>query len=167
MKTKISIKPNIEKSKVPYRRRENIREMPEVHVAGFCIKEEKSTIKVLIAKRNGDRILYPSLYEGCGGQLKGGETFEEGVLRHFSGEMSILVAVYEDLHTFYVIREPSQPCIQGIAFLCRYLSGEPKSDNHSELKWVDIKELKNMEDQSFIPNVKNEIISLVERYEKK
>lgn len=147
-----------------FHRREDVKETPEVHIAGFCIREEKETIKVLIAKRNDDRTLYPSLYEGCGGQLKSGETFEAGVVRHFSSEMGVLVAVYEKLHTFYVIREPSQPCIQGVAFLCRYLSGEPKSNNHSELKWVDIKELKNMEDQSFIPNVKNEIISLVERY---
>jgi hypothetical protein len=60
----------------------------------------------------------------------------------------------EDTHTFYYIQIPGQPVIPGIAFLCLYRSGEPKSENHTEVKWVTEEELKGMPREEFIPGVK-------------
>ncbi|MGB7533284.1 MAG: hypothetical protein WA977_09995 [Halobacteriota archaeon] len=50
--------------------REKVRETPEVHVAGLCIKNENDKITALIARRNKDRALFPGLYEGCGGAAR-------------------------------------------------------------------------------------------------
>lgn len=147
-----------------FQKREDVRETPEVHVAGFCIKEEAGTLKILIAKRGKTRNLYPSLFEGCGGQLKYSEGFIEGVIRHFRTEMNITVEVLENIHKFYSIIQPNEPYIPGIVFLCKLLEGKPLSNNHEEIKWVSEEELKNMEASLFIPNVKVEILKLLEIY---
>lgn len=147
-----------------FQKREDIREMPEVHVAGFCIMQESEALKILIAKREKNRSLYPSLFEGCGGQLKYSEGFTEGVIRHFRTEMNITVKVLENIHKFYSIKEPNEPYIPGIIFLCKHIEGKPFSNNHEEIKWVNEEELKSMEESLFIPNVKNEILELLEIY---
>jgi len=49
--------------------REEMRENPEVHVAGICFKKEHGKNFVLLGQRAKNRKLFPMLYEGCGGQL--------------------------------------------------------------------------------------------------
>ena len=145
-------------------KREDVKEMPEVHVAGFCIKEEADDIKILVAKRKVDRQLYPLLFEGCGGQLKYSEGFMEGVIRHFRSEMNITVKVLENIHRFYSIVQPNEPYIPGIVFLCKHIEGTPYSQNHEEIKWVSEQELLDMDASLFVPGVKAEIVKLVEMY---
>ncbi len=146
--------------------RELVRETPEVHVAGTCIAEEKQgAIKLLIARRSRGRRLYPGKFEGCGGQLRYSENFVEGLRRHFSQELNLDVEVLEHFHVFYEIREPNEPVIPGIRFLCRRVgSNEPWSTNHSELKWVTEEEFANMSSEDFVGNLKHEIIQLLVAY---
>ena len=146
--------------------RELLRETPEVHVAGTCIVEDRQGgIKLLIARRSPRRRLYPGKLEGCGGQLRYSETFVDGVRRHFSRELNLDVAVLEDFHLFYEIREPDEPVIPGIRFLCRRVgSNEPESTNHSELRWVTEEQFRNMPSADFVGNLKHEVIQLLERY---
>jgi len=146
--------------------REKLREYPEVHVAGLCIKTEGDIIKALIAKRSSKRNLFPSLYEGCGGQLKYSESFIVGVKRHFSQEMHIDVEVLEPIHSFYEIKEPGEPLIPGIRFLCKYIEGIPASKNHSEIRWISVDELKSIPSSDFIPDLKEEFINFIEMYGK-
>ena len=147
-----------------FQKREDLRETPEVHVAGFCIKEETEGIKILIAKRSKERRLYPELFEGCGGQLKYSESFVEGVTRHFRCEMNITIKVLENIHQFYSIVQPKEPYIPGILFLCKHIEGIPKSQNHEEIKWVSEQELLDIDASLFIPGVKAEVLKLVEMY---
>ncbi len=144
--------------------REQLRQTPEVHVAGVCIRQENGTIKVLVAKRTADRDLYPGLYEGCGGQLASGESLAEGVERHFKYEMGIDVEVLKDFYTLYEIREPGEPLISGIRMLCRYQQGTPTSPRHSEILWVTEDELNTMAEDAFIPGLKAQMLGLIERY---
>lgn len=146
--------------------REKIREAPEVHVAGLCIKIEEGNIMALIARRNPDRKLFPGLYEGCGGQLAYSESFIEGVKRHFRLEMHIDVDVIESIHKFYEIKESNEPLIPGIKFLCIYRGGTPESKNHSEIRWVSEEELKLIPTQEFIPSLKDEFIDFIEKFKK-
>jgi hypothetical protein len=147
--------------------REKIREKPEVHVAGICIKEVDNTIKILIAKRMSERKYFPDLYEGCGGQLRYSESLIEGVKRHFKLEMNIDVEVISDIHLFYEIRLPNEPLIPGIYFLCKYKSGEPTSLNHSKIDWISEKQFELMTQEEFIPGVKDEIKKLISIYRNK
>jgi class 3 adenylate cyclase/ADP-ribose pyrophosphatase YjhB (NUDIX family) len=146
--------------------RELIRETPEVHVAGTCITEDRQgRVRLLVARRSPGRRLYPGKLEGCGGQLRYSETFTDGVRRHFSQEMNLDVEVLEPLHVFYEIREPNEPVIPGIRFLCRRVgSNEPWSSNHSELRWVTEEEFQNIPAVEFVGELKTEVIQLLERY---
>lgn len=143
--------------------RENLKETPEVHVAGICYKRENDKIKVLLAYRNKDRKLYPDKIEGCGGQLQYSETFEQGVARHFRMEMGITVKVEPNVYALYSIQLPKQPVIPGVVFLCEHAEGEPSSSNHSKIEWVDIDKINGMNDELFIPNIKSEIFNLLRK----
>lgn len=144
--------------------RETIRHTPEVHIAGLCIKEKGNRIEALIAKRNKSRKLFPDLYEGCGGQLTESENFTTGVRRHYKLELNIDVEVIEDIHKFYYISQPPEPIIPGIKFLCRYSDGTPKSENHSELKWISETALKRMPEEAFIQGLKNDFLNFIKTY---
>lgn len=156
-----------ERNPLSFVTREHQRRTVETHVAGICIKEEKNQMYILIARRKNTRKLYPGLYEGCGGQLIQGELFTDGVRRHYKCEMGVSVDVMQDIHRFYYISPENEPTIPGIVFLCKYRSGEPNSENHTDIRWITIDELKNMSDTLFIPGIKNEITTLTEEYEKK
>lgn len=146
--------------------RELHRESPEVHVAGMCIDATSKGIRLLLATRAPTRKLFPNLIEGCGGQLRASETFAEGVARHFRLEMGVDVNVLEDFHCFYAIREPNQPTIPGIRFLCELVRGEPRSPNHSEVKWVTEAEFRKMPAERFVGELKREVLGLVERFKR-
>lgn len=145
--------------------REQRRETPEVHVNGICMRKANGTIELLISQRASDRRLYSGLYEGgTGGQLAHGESFVEGVKRHFKSEMGIDVEVLKNFSMHYEIREPNAPLIPGIRFLCRYQDGEPDSPRHSDIRWVTEDALRAMSEEKFIPGVKTEMLELTERY---
>jgi len=144
--------------------REKMREAPEIHVAGLCIKIEKGNIMALIARRETNRKLFPGLYEGCGGQLAYSESLSDGVKRHFRLEMGIDVDVIEHIHNFYEIKESNEPLIPGIKFLCIYSAGTPESKNHSEIRWVNEEELKLIPPEEFIPGLKDDFINFIEIY---
>jgi class 3 adenylate cyclase len=152
--------------------RESLRHEPEVHVAGQCVEYIRAgkggRVRILIARRSPARRLYKNLYEGCGGQLAPGETFVDGVRRHFQLEMNIDVHVIEELHRFYEIREAAEPLIPGIRFLCeRAGEQEPNSPNHSEVRWVSEKEFSSMPSTEFVPGLQEQVLSLVEEYKRR
>jgi class 3 adenylate cyclase/ADP-ribose pyrophosphatase YjhB (NUDIX family) len=142
--------------------REFNKEKPEVHVAGVCCKFEGGKYHILLAKRGKHRHLFPEKYEGCGGQLARNELFTEAVRRHFFLEMGVEVKVLGEHHLFYIIREPNEPLIPGIRFLCEYVGGEPKSENHfPDPRWFAEAELKKIPDDDFIPGLKKQMLTLL------
>jgi 8-oxo-dGTP pyrophosphatase MutT (NUDIX family) len=146
--------------------RENLKQTPEVHVAGMCIdNSNKRGLKLLLATRSKSRRIFPGKIEGCGGQLKYSESFSEGVERHFRLEMGIEVKVLPEMHCFYEIKEPNEPLIPGIRFLCeRVGDAEPSSNNHDKLEWVSESQFRNMSADRFVGNLKDEVIRLLDRY---
>ncbi|NQV17026.1 MAG: hypothetical protein HQ534_00565 [Armatimonadetes bacterium] len=146
--------------------REKLRQSPEVHISGLCIKIYANKIYALIAKRNDDRKLFPGKFEGCGGQLASNESFILGVKRHFLNELSINVSVIEEIHTFYCMHHPNEPIIPGIQYLCIYEDGEPNSKNHSEIRWISLFELKDLPKELFIHGLKEIFIDFIEQYKK-
>jgi class 3 adenylate cyclase len=147
--------------------REQLRETPEVHVAGTCFYEDRNTMKLLFARRAPDRSLFPGKLEGCGGQLRYSETFVEGIRRHYRQEFGLDVDVLPDFHNFYEIRVPNEPVIPGVRFLCRRVgTNEPSSANHTELMWISEGQFRNMPAEEFIEGLKHEVIELIEDYKR-
>lgn len=143
--------------------REMLRESPEVHVAGFCYRHnENGEVEILLSKRNKDRVLFPDLLEGCGGQLRNGESFVKGVKRHYLSEMRVTVDIPNvNDHLLYEIKS-NNGVISGIVFKCKYVDGTPESLHHSEQKWYTLKQIDNIPEDRFIPKVKEEIKQLFE-----
>lgn len=156
------VSPEIASNFIP---RERLRETPEVHVAGVCLRERGGKIELLLARRSVQRRIYPGKLEGCGGQLRYSESFEDGVQRHFKTEMGVDVEVLPNLHTLYKIAVPNEPTIPGIRFLCRIRNGSvPSSSNHSELMWVTEGKLRKMHAGDFVGSLRSETLSLLEDY---
>jgi isopentenyldiphosphate isomerase len=149
--------------------RERLKETPEVHVAGMCVRRsDKGHIRLLIARRELGREFYPGLYEGCGGQLALNETFADGVIRHFRKEMGIEVKVLVDLHCFYEIRLPNKPVIPGIRFLCEQVDQrEPKSIRHTDTRWVSEADFRDMKPDEFVGELKSQVLSLLDSFKKR
>ena len=149
--------------------RESLRQTPEVHVAGICFKQEKGDLYVLLGKRSPERRFYPNLFEGCGGQLALSELFIDGVKRHYKLEYGIEVAVFEEEHIFYYIQEPNEPLIPGVKFMCEYVEGTPRSENHvpPTPKWYSHEDFRKISEKDFIPGLKNEIEDFFKRFPKR
>ena len=146
--------------------REDLRENPEVHVAGICFKMEKGVSSVLLGQRAKSRRLYPLLYEGCGGQLARNELFHEGVIRHYKKEYHIDVKVHKEIFLLYEINESNEPKIPGVRYLCEYLSGTPSSLRHEPPtpRWFTEQEFTELCKEKFIPGLKDEITLFFCRY---
>jgi class 3 adenylate cyclase/isopentenyldiphosphate isomerase len=146
-------------------RREQLREEPEVHVAGTCVRDVDGELSLLVARRAADRKLYPGKLEGCGGQLRRSESFADGVRRHFDLELGLDVEVLTTFHRFYEVREPDLPLIPGVRFLCLITSDrEPRSDNHSEVRWLTEAEFRETPAAEFVGDLKQEVLELVNEY---
>jgi len=145
--------------------REELRETPEVHVAGICFRNEQGKAQVLLGLRSKSRRLFPSLYEGCGGQLACDELFHEGVARHYEKEYHIKVRVNRAIYSLYEIDKHNEPKIPGVRFLCEYESGTPFSQNHDPLPaWFSEDDFKDIPAEKFIPGLKAEIEQFFEKY---
>jgi len=150
--------------------REKVRETPEVHVAGVCMKDlDEQDPMILIARRVPGRSLHAKVYEGCGGQLARSEFFDEGVARHFRLEMNMEVNVHKDLHVFYEILQANEPKIPGIRFLCEPVDPDltPTSANHSEIVWKRMSQIRKMRSEDFVPGFQKDVESLIKQFKAK
>lgn len=147
--------------------REKLRERPEVHVAGVCIRVTGNAVDLLLARRSNKRSLFPGLLEGCGGQLRLSESFAGGVERHFLTELNVRVKVLTDLYCLYEIRESETPIIPGIRFACLLAGAPPEeltSPHHDEVFWASLQDVEQMAEARFIGGVKAQAVDLAHRY---
>lgn len=131
----------------------------EVHVAGICFLGDR----VLIAKRNSHRNLYPNLWECGGGQVRQGENFEEALIRGQREELGVEIQpmkMLKNLGTYEIsTADPEQPKIPGVKMVCEIVGfvfgKEPKiTAEHSQWKFISENEVDEYE---FISRIKEEI----------
>lgn len=143
--------------------RETHQESPEVHIAGSCFKEQNGRFEILFARRSPHRQLFAGKLEGCGGQLRQGESFTEGVQRHFLQELNLSVQPLKNIFTTYDI-PLKQGVIPGIRYLCKYAGGQPTLINHTDLIWLSEQEFLNADSTDFVGGLKNELLELLDLY---
>ena len=105
-------------------------------VAGIIEKNQK----ILIAKRAKGKDL-EGLWEYAGGKVEQDETDEESLKRELKEEFEIDVIVEKYL-TESLFSYPKKT-INLKAFKVKYVAGDFKLNDHEEIKWVSISELKN------------------------
>lgn len=95
----------------------------EVHVAAVCVSDCGGNLRVLALRRANTRTLFPGLWEGVGGQLLVGESFEDGLFRHLREEAGLSGCTVMGPVAAYVI-EPgpsgAKELIPGVRFLVSF-----------------------------------------------
>ena len=142
--------------------REDNRELIETHVAGICFRQTDAGIRVLIAKRQPTRKLYPGIWECGGGQVRSGENFDEAVRRQMREEFGIAIGDAVPFSTYEIaVPDLPQRKILGIKFVCFCEPGDdgnvsPTCDirEHSECRWQSMDDLSGFD---FIPGIREDI----------
>lgn len=110
-----------------------------IKVVGAVIEKEGS---IFCAKRGSGKAL-AGLWEFPGGKLEEGETAEEALVREMEEEFSCRIQVKEELLT---IRHPYDfGTVELTTILSELYEGEPRLSEHTEMRWVKISELPELD----------------------
>ena len=105
-------------------------------VAGIILQNDK----LLICQRSNLKD-HPLKWEFPGGKVKKDETNEEALIREINEELSILITNYNELmnHNFYYKDLSKTVSIK--FYLIQNFSGKILKSVHSQLKWIEIKDI--------------------------
>lgn len=95
--------------------------------------------KVLIAKRKPEKSL-GGFWEFPGGKIEEGEAPETTAIREIKEELGIQISV--DRYLSESVYQYDFGTINLKGYICKFMSGEMSLNDHSEVKWVNIDELK-------------------------
>lgn len=149
--------------------RETRTKLVEFHIGTICYEPDLDA--VVLAHRNNDRKLYPSLWETGGGHMLEGETVEDAARRIASAEHGLPVTVEKEASITTYLIELERLAIPGIKFLCLFSKNDFNDTvdprQHTEVKLVPISELVRDDlwpEEILIPGTKRDITELVNRY---
>ena len=120
-------------------------------VCGLLRNEDR----VLIGKRLDDNPNFGGYWEFPGGKVDDGETEYEALIREFKEEFDI------EIQPFHQFKSAADNDVELIPFICNYVSGKAVKKVHSELKFVELPQLKNY---TFTPLTGDIIKSVVGSY---
>src|SRR5699024_3403484 len=110
-----------------------------IHVVGAVIINAG---KILCAQRPRTTTL-TLLWEFLGGEIENDETGKEALIREIVEEMSCNIQVKDQVdHTVY---EDDVSVVQLTTFYCDIKSGMPKLKEHHAIKWLEPKELQQLD----------------------
>ena len=98
--------------------------------------------KLLIVKRAEDEVHMPNIWELPGGRLSPGEDPFIGIIREIREETGLYIKPILPMAVKYFKRQDGQTVTMIISF-CKPIGGHMEiSEEHSEMKWVDLKQAK-------------------------
>lgn len=113
--------------------------MKEIHVVGAAIIRDG---KVLAARRSA-KMNEALKWEFAGGKVESGETHREALKREIFEELELDIEVGEHVADGFSVIGDKNIILH--VYKARIVSGEPVPREHSELKWVDIRELQGLD----------------------
>ncbi len=120
--------------------------MPDI-VNGLLIQDSK----VLLARRSPLRRNYPGSWSFPGGHVEPGETLEQALHRELDEEIGVTAKSWKFLCNYVDhATRPLKP-VHFHFFAVEDWTGQPKNlgDEHSEIRWVDFTDVKNMPNLAF------------------
>jgi 8-oxo-dGTP pyrophosphatase MutT (NUDIX family) len=135
----------------------------EAHAAAVCIAwADDGTLEVLALRRGPHRALYPSAWEGPGGAVKPGESFDQAALRKVEEETGIQGTVRGIVGTYAIppVANPDGKLIPGVRFIVEVPRARPdlSSGQHSGYRWLRPDQVRAVE---WIPTVVEEVESAI------
>ena len=110
-----------------------------IKVVGAVIEKEGS---IFCAKRGPGKAL-AGLWEFPGGKLEDDETAEEALIREIDEEFSCRILAKEELLTIQHLYDFGT--VELTTLLCELHEGEPRLSEHTEMRWVKISELPELD----------------------
>ena len=120
-------------------------------VCGLLRNEDR----VLIGKRLDNNPNWGGYWEFPGGKVDDGETEYEALIREFREELGI------EIQPFHQFKSAIGDDVELIPFICDFVSGKASLGAHSEIKFVEIPNLKQY---TFTPLTKDIITSVMGSY---
>lgn len=117
--------------------------------------------RVLVGKRPKGKAFF-GRWEFPGGKTEECESPEDCIVREAREELGIEVAIVEPLMMWeYVFEKPKEKRFRLRGYLCKIMEGEPKPLEHTELRWVGVKDLIKLDllesDREIIPLVREKL----------
>ncbi len=106
-------------------------------VAGLIIQNNK----LLICQRPSFKD-HPLKWEFPGGKIKNDETNEEALIREINEELSINIINYEELISYNFNYKDLNKKVFIYFYLVNNFSGKVLNNFHKELKWIEIKDIR-------------------------
>ena len=106
-------------------------------VAGLIIQNNK----LLICQRPNFKD-HPLKWEFPGGKIKNDETNEEALIREINEELSINIINYEELISYNFNYKDLNKKVFIYFYLVNNFSGKVLNNFHKELKWIEIKDIR-------------------------
>ncbi len=106
-------------------------------VAGLILQNNK----LLICQRPNFKD-HPLKWEFPGGKIKNYETNEEALIREINEELSINIINYEELISYNFIYKELNKKVFIYFYLVNNFSGKVLNNFHKELKWIEIKDIR-------------------------
>lgn len=106
-------------------------------VAGLILKNNK----LLICQRPNFKD-HPLKWEFPGGKIKNDETNEEALIREINEELSINIINYEELISYNFNYKDLNKKVFIYFYLVNNFSGKVLNNFHKELKWIEIKDIR-------------------------
>ncbi len=106
-------------------------------VAGLILQNNK----LLICQRPNFKD-HPLKWEFPGGKIKNDETNEEALIREINEELSINIINYEELISYNFIYKDLNKKVFIYFYLVNNFSGKVLNNFHKELKWIEIKDIR-------------------------
>ncbi len=106
-------------------------------VAGLILQNNK----LLICQRPNFKD-HPLKWEFPGGKIKNDETNEEALIREINEELSINIISYEELISYNFNYKDLNKKVFIYFYLVNNFSGKILNNFHKELKWIEIKDIR-------------------------
>lgn len=110
-----------------------------IEVVGAVIMRDQA----VFAARRGPGMLLEGFWEFPGGKIEGGESPQEALLRELREELNCSVEVQDFVTTTEYDYDFGTVVLS--TFTCALQEGEPELSEHSEIRWVPIEKMLDLE----------------------
>ena len=114
--------------------------------------------RILIGKRAMNKDVAPGLWEYPSGRLEQGESPEEAVRREGREELGVGVTPKFPVHSYFFYRGDVPSIL--IAYTATIEGSPVRSEEHSELRWVNIEDVNSYFEIEGLQEITNKLVKL-------